>query len=87
LVLNNIEKYGSKLNAIFKVCKNEFPQQVWGLGILPYRYFAVLKISRKSLADSCSTYFPGEKARLGFCYLRCLLVLRWNVLFRSTWRS
>jgi len=29
-------------------------QQFCGLGIFPYRYLAVLKISRKSGADSCS---------------------------------
>jgi len=34
--------------------KHEFRQQFWGLGIFPYRYLAVLKISRKSGADSCS---------------------------------
>jgi len=50
-------------------CKNEFRQQVLGLGIFPYRYLAVLKISRKSGADSCSTplvslfeNFPGDRA-------------------------
>jgi len=32
---------------------NEFRQQVWGLGILPYRYLAVLKISRKSGTARC----------------------------------
>jgi len=40
------------MNAILKVVKMNFGQ-VWGLGIFPYRYLAVLKISRKSGAD-CS---------------------------------
>jgi len=47
------ELYRKKLFRYFKVTKNEFRQQVWGLGIFPYRYLAVLKISRKSEADIC----------------------------------
>jgi len=34
---------------------DEFRWQVWGLGILPFRYLAALKISIKSGADNCST--------------------------------
>jgi len=48
-----------------------FGKQVWGLGIFPYRYVAVLKISWKSGADSCST----ELFKLGVFCLECLLQL------------
>jgi len=49
--------FGSKFAAwvSFDTDINEFRQQVCGLGIFRYRYLAVLKISRKSGADSCST--------------------------------
>jgi len=54
------KKKCSKLDAIFEVgSENEFRQQVWDLSILPYRYIAVLKISRKSGADSRSPPLVG----------------------------
>jgi len=40
------------LNAIFKVVKKNFGSK---LGIFPYRYLAVVKISGKSGANICST--------------------------------
>jgi len=45
-----------KIERYFYGSQNEFRQQVWGLVIFPYCYLAVLKISRESGADSCSTY-------------------------------
>jgi len=40
---------------LFLESKNEFRQQVCGLGIFPYCYHALLNISIKSGADSCIT--------------------------------
>jgi len=39
----------------FNFIKNEFRQQVCGMGIFPYRHLTVLKISRKSGEESRST--------------------------------
>jgi len=50
-----------KIEGYFKGRKNEFWQQVWSLGIFPYGYLAVLKISRKSVVDSCGTPLVSAK--------------------------
>ena len=62
MVLNFIEKniFLLKNERYFQGSKNEFRQQAWGSGSFPYRYLAVLKISRKSGADSCSTPLVGS---------------------------
>jgi len=44
-----------QIERCFYDSKNGFRQKVWGLGIFPYRFLAVLKISRKSGADSVHT--------------------------------
>jgi len=44
-ILSKKNIFCSKLNAIFKGSKNKFRQQVWGLGIFPHHYLAILKIS------------------------------------------
>jgi len=49
-----------KIERCFSGSKNEYRQQVWGLGIFPYRYLAVLKISRKSGADSCTSLVSSK---------------------------
>jgi len=54
--LHRKEKYFVfKIERYFYGSKSSFRQQVWGLGIIPYRYLAVLKIPRKSEAKSCRT--------------------------------
>jgi len=50
-----ISKKVFKIERSFSGSKRGFRQQVWDLGIFPYRYLEALKISRKSGADSFST--------------------------------
>jgi len=50
----------SKLNAFFKGVKMNFGSKLGGLGIFPLRFLAVLKMSRKFEADSCTTPLRTE---------------------------